>query len=452
MKTIKDTLEYFHKRNYSCRDRPYLAVVEEILEQSVKEDWGLTKAQVDEIACCLYTVDGRTGVDGSTADRYYIAARDRLTTVYADYEAEREKIGHLLKVRDRGFLEVWAEIAETLKHKKFKEDRAPLAMALYFYEKYGDKEDASYKLYADHFPDVVIAKPAPEKPVEVEKPVAVLRIKNYKDFLWWVAGRVCSEGCTEAELTTKIAAEMQAFNVVYEGMPNYGILAGKAAKELKAPVNMYNQDVIARVNRSKGLPPKAVTVPTPNMEERNPRINPHTISVTSVTGRMVSTTPSLQSMSKSESSESFSVKSGFRTTEQNERLRAYNKMYAGGSLRYAGPVPEPFKDCQVTALDECEKAIQYAIGVNYDEAKKNVFKSIQPKETTMSAKPVETITYIYGQPVKSLTEDELIGAIKRMEGEIAEYAKVKAKSTKIDSRVKDLETAIETATAALDSK
>lgn len=296
---------------------------------------------------------------------------------FDNYGVEKEKVARLIVVMGKTFTEVHTSVEIALTGKVFKELDPALSMALYFYEKYGNKDDLSYKFYLE------------QQPKDAERPFKV--IPNYKEFLRWIAGRVCSEGCTVASLAEKINLEIKVSNIKYAGTLPIEILPEKAAIELLSIPNQYNMGIIQRAKTRKyHAEPDASLVTLPE-----------------------------------------GMKSGFgsafRTKEQNEFIKPRVN-------------PESWND------------LMHDVGVAIDIATLNVFKSTKPKETIMSTKPVETITYIYGQDVNAMSEDQLIGAIKRMEAEIEEYKKVKAHSAKIDSRVKDLETAIETATAALDSK
>ena len=63
------------------------------------------------------------------------------------------------------------------------------------------------------------------------------------------------------------------------------------------------------------------------------------------------------------------------------------------------------------------------------------------KEEIMSTKPVvpfETVHFVYGTDVTTMSEDQLIDAIKQVENEIAKLDVVKTKSKKIDTRKNEL--------------
>lgn len=74
------------------------------------------------------------------------------------------------------------------------------------------------------------------------------------------------------------------------------------------------------------------------------------------------------------------------------------------------------------------------------------------EENTTMNKPFNTISYVYGKPVNSMVEGELIEAIKKIEGEIADLKSIKVKSTKITANIAELQAALASVVAALDAK
>lgn len=77
----------------------------------------------------------------------------------------------------------------------------------------------------------------------------------------------------------------------------------------------------------------------------------------------------------------------------------------------------------------------------------------QPKEPPMNAAiPIETITYVYGQDVKGMTEAQLIAAIKQVEKEIGLLSDVKSKSKKIAAKIAEYEKTLADIVAVLDAK
>lgn len=72
--------------------------------------------------------------------------------------------------------------------------------------------------------------------------------------------------------------------------------------------------------------------------------------------------------------------------------------------------------------------------------------------TNVSAVAFETRHLVYGRNVDSLTESELISAIKQVEGEIADLKAVKTKSSRITAKVKELEEMLTKIVEVLDKK
>lgn len=64
----------------------------------------------------------------------------------------------------------------------------------------------------------------------------------------------------------------------------------------------------------------------------------------------------------------------------------------------------------------------------------------------------KTVSYVYGTPVESLSEAQMIGAIKEVEKEIENLKTVKTKSTKIAAKIKELEAMLASIVTALDGK
>ena len=50
----------------------------------------------------------------------------------------------------------------------------------------------------------------------------------------------------------------------------------------------------------------------------------------------------------------------------------------------------------------------------------------------------ETIHFVFGSDIKTISADQLINAVKRVEGEIADLKVVKAKSSHIKKRIEEL--------------
>lgn len=64
----------------------------------------------------------------------------------------------------------------------------------------------------------------------------------------------------------------------------------------------------------------------------------------------------------------------------------------------------------------------------------------------------KTVSYVYGTPVESLSEAQMIGAIKEVEKEIENLKTVKTKSSKIAAKIKELEAMLASIVTALDGK
>lgn len=72
--------------------------------------------------------------------------------------------------------------------------------------------------------------------------------------------------------------------------------------------------------------------------------------------------------------------------------------------------------------------------------------------TATNAPAFETRHLVYGLNVDSLTESELISAVKQVEGEIADLKAVKTKSSRITAKVKELEEMLTKIVEVLDKK
>lgn len=78
-----------------------------------------------------------------------------------------------------------------------------------------------------------------------------------------------------------------------------------------------------------------------------------------------------------------------------------------------------------------------------------------PETTIMNSTSTQafaTVSYVYGRPVKDLSEAELISAIKGLEKEIADLGTVKTASTKITAKIEELNGMLAQVVAALDAK
>jgi hypothetical protein len=76
-----------------------------------------------------------------------------------------------------------------------------------------------------------------------------------------------------------------------------------------------------------------------------------------------------------------------------------------------------------------------------------------PKETNiMNTTPFSTKQYVFGIEVSTMTEDQLIDSIKKIEKEIAELSTVKIISTKVKQNIGKLHEALRSIVAILDAK
>lgn len=87
----------------------------------------------------------------------------------------------------------------------------------------------------------------------------------------------------------------------------------------------------------------------------------------------------------------------------------------------------------------------------------NNLETIMKENQTMSLTTnpnvaIETKTVIFGQDAASMSEQQLIDAIKRVEGDIAKLKEVKTSSKKIASNIKELEAQLDAIVAVLDAR
>lgn len=73
----------------------------------------------------------------------------------------------------------------------------------------------------------------------------------------------------------------------------------------------------------------------------------------------------------------------------------------------------------------------------------------------MNTKPVvpfETVHYVYGTDVATMTDDQLVEAIKQVEAEIAKLGVVKTQSKKIDAKKAELKDMLAKIVETLDGR
>ena len=122
-----------------------------------------------------------------------------------------------------------------------------------------------------------------------------------------------------------------------------------------------------------------------------------------------------------------------RGIEMNYVVSEVNRRILGRTtgVRYMGPVsPQPeFQEFSPTSTTE--------------------------KEETMNTKPVvpfETVHYVYGTDVATMTDDQLVEAIKQVEAEIAKLDVVKTQSKKIDAKKAELKDMLAKIVETLDGR
>jgi hypothetical protein len=74
------------------------------------------------------------------------------------------------------------------------------------------------------------------------------------------------------------------------------------------------------------------------------------------------------------------------------------------------------------------------------------------EENQIMAKVFEQKSYIFGQDTSAMSEEQLIESIKKIEAEIGKLKEVKTESTKIASKIAELEAALVEVVAILDAK
>lgn len=79
--------------------------------------------------------------------------------------------------------------------------------------------------------------------------------------------------------------------------------------------------------------------------------------------------------------------------------------------------------------------------------------SAQPESTEImnTSKATQTVNYVYGRDVTTMSTQDLINAAVRVKGEIKALADTDVRSTKIESMIADLQTSLATITTALDA-
>ena len=106
--------------------------------------------------------------------------------------------------------------------------------------------------------------------------------------------------------------------------------------------------------------------------------------------------------------------------------------------------------------------IQIEIATHFESATCHLDRVATNLETIMKEKPmsvttnpntaIETKTIIFGQDAASMSEGQLIDAIKKVEGQIAALKEVKTSSSKIAGNIKELEKQLDAIVAVLDAR
>ena len=114
-------------------------------------------------------------------------------------------------------------------------------------------------------------------------------------------------------------------------------------------------------------------------------------------------------------------------------------------------------DIAKTTISTIDQMFFYADAISILEHPANLY-TISQKEHTMNtittnpSAAIETKIVIFGQDAETMTEQQLIDAIKRVEGDIAKLKEVKTKSKKIAANIYDLETQLNAIVAVLDER
>lgn len=140
------------------------------------------------------------------------------------------------------------------------------------------------------------------------------------------------------------------------------------------------------------------------------------------------------------------------------RLMGLLETNDNGDFVCAKDVPKPQPEntvsnpCGEIALNELQRQITEHI--EYANA---IFETIPFKEKPMSITTnpnvaIETKVIVFGQDATTLSEQQLIDAIKRIEGDIAKLKEVKTKSKKIASNIAELESSLAKIVEILDAR
>lgn len=103
---------------------------------------------------------------------------------------------------------------------------------------------------------------------------------------------------------------------------------------------------------------------------------------------------------------------------------------------------------------ECDRMGDYVLYAEENPSQPPLKESLEMNPTTQTAPTVafQTKHLVFGVSVEHMSEDQLIEAIQKVEGEITNLKGVKTKSTRITAKVKELEEMLAKIVGVLDAK
>lgn len=113
-------------------------------------------------------------------------------------------------------------------------------------------------------------------------------------------------------------------------------------------------------------------------------------------------------------------------------------------------VPSDFLPWFLSQIDEDTAKAKTILDSVEDELQNAIFTT--KESNIMNTTAFSTVHFIFGQDVKLLNEAQLIEAIKKVEGEIANLKTVKTASKKIEAKIVELEAMLASIVAVLDAK
>lgn len=135
-------------------------------------------------------------------------------------------------------------------------------------------------------------------------------------------------------------------------------------------------------------------------------------------------------------------------------MSLFNKMHRIPGLTFTLPAAWLELRKEIEQADEEDRLLSGAPDsierTPYAEACK--LKLTNSKESGMNKKVFEVKSYVFGQDVSTMSDDQLVAAIKTVEAEIDDLKGIKTKSKKIDARIKDLEAGLKSIVETLDGR